>query len=359
RARHFAYMSSRYAGEQTVNDVSLAVANAFLQVLFANELSQKSTANLQIAQGQVQRMQALFNAGAVPEGSLFELQALEAAEELNRITADNQRTLALLNLQQLLDLDQPIDVEIPSIELTPENMEPLPEPDAVFNVASEVYPAVLSAKYNVNAAEKGLAAAQGRRYPALSGFVNLSTSYSNAVKRIVSVDTTGTFIPIGIVSGTAIPVVTPEFAYQFENTPFGTQFEDNFGQAVGLSLSIPIFNGWAVNSGIRQSKLNLESNRIAFEQQRNFLLRDICTAHADASAAAKRYVAALQQEMSTQRAFLYAEQRFNAGTIASLDYDLSRRNLSAAQSDLLQAKYDYIFRLKILDYYQGKPLTLP
>lgn len=359
RSRHFAFMSSRYAREQTVNDISLAVANSYLQVLFANELVEKSNQNLVIAQRQLERMQALYKAGSVAEGSLFELQALEAGEQLNKVTAENQRALALLNLQQLLDLDKPIDVELPTIELTPENLQPLPDPDAVFNTASQTYPAVLSATYNMYAAEKGLAAARGQRSPSLSGFVNLSTSYSNAVKRIISVDTTGNYIPVGIVSGTSIPVVTPEFAYNFENTPFGTQFEDNFGQAIGLSLNIPIFNGWAVNSGVRQSKLQLVSSQIALEQQRNVLQQDIRTAHADATAAAKRFAAAQTQLSSSERAFQYAEQRFNAGAVAALDFDQARRNLNAAQSDLLQAKYDYIFRLKILDYYQGKPLTLP
>jgi outer membrane protein len=275
------------------------------------------------------------------------------------VNAANQRTLALLNLQQLLDLERPIDVEQPAVDVTPETMNDLPQPDAVFNAAVKVYPAVISAGYNVNAAEKTLNAAKGRRYPSLSAFANLSTSYSNAVKRITSVDTTGNYIPIGIVYGTTLPVVTPELTYNFANSAFKDQFSDNFGQAYGLSLSVPLFNGWSANTSVKQTRLQLITSQITYDQQRLALQKDIRTAHADATAAAQRYKAALQQVTASERAFQYAEQRFNAGAIASLDYDQARRNLTGAQSDLLQAKYDYIFRLKILDYYQGKPLTLP
>jgi outer membrane protein len=359
KSKYYNYMASRYAQDQMTNDISLAVANGYLQVLYAKELLQKTTENLSLAEKQVVRMQALVNAGASAEGALFEIQALAASEELNKVNAENQLAIALLNLQQLLDLDKPIEVEAPGVELTPENLQPLPGPQNVFDIAVKTYPSVLSAQFNVNAAERGFQAARGRRSPTLSGFANLSTNYSNAVKRLVSVDTTGTYTPIGLVYGSNEVVVTPDFNYNFANTPFKTQLQDNFGQAIGVSLSVPIFNGWSTNSFVRQSRLQLQSSQISYEQQRNTLQKDINTAHADASAAAKRYTAAVTQLTSTEKAFQYAQQRFNAGIIAALDFDQSRRNYNAAQSDLLQAKYDYIFRLKVLDYYQGKPLTLP
>jgi len=358
KSNYYSYMSARYATQQSVNDISLAVANAYLQVLYANELLQQSTENLTIAQSQQKRMQALVTAGSAAEGQLFEIDALVASQELNQVTADNQRSLALLNLQQLLDLDKPIAVEQPSVEL-PADASRLTSADSIYDISVKTYPAVLSAQYGLSAAEKGFAAARGRRYPTLSLFANLSTNYANSVKRILSVDTTGNLLPVGYVVGSNDLVVAPEFNYNFEKTPFGDQIKDNFGQAIGLSLQIPLFNGWGTNTAVKQSQLQMISSQINYETQRNNLLKDIRTAHADATAAYNKLQAATRQQTSAQRAFDYAQQRLNAGAIASLDYDQAVRNRNAAQSDLLQAKYDYIFKLKVLDYYQGKPLTLP
>ena len=359
RQGYYDYLSSKYTTLQTVNDVSLAVANAYLQIMYAKEQLDRSIQILNNTVEQKERIQKLFNAGSIAEGNVFEMEAQVAGDELTRITSENQYKLALLNLQLLLDLEKPISVDIPVIDLTAGAQTINENVDSIYKISEKIYPSVLASSYNLLSAEKGLTIARSARYPSLNMFANVSTNYSDAVRRLTTVDTLGTVSPIGFLITDNTLVVTPNFKYNTEQTPFADQINEYFGQSVGISLSWNIFNGWNTNSNVKRSKLQVLSAKYSYEATKNNLKKDISTAYFDAIAASKKYIATLQQVTALEKAFSYTQKKFEVGLVNTFDFNTAKKNLNTAASETLAAKYDYIFKLKVLDFYQGKTINLP
>jgi outer membrane protein len=144
----------------------------------------------------------------------------------------------------------------------------------------------------------------------------------------------------------------------FEPYPFGEQLNDNLNYGLGFSLNIPIFNGWQVNTGIKNSKLGIENSKYALENTRKQLYKNIQQAYTDAAGALKKYNASQKAVTSMEEAFRYAEQRLDVGLVTAVEYNQSKTQLLAAQSEMAQAKYEYVFKTKVLDFYKGIPLTL-
>ncbi|MEI7802384.1 MAG: TolC family protein [Bacteroidota bacterium] len=358
RKAYFDFMASRYSTEQMVNDISLSVATAYLQILFAQENLTTAEATEQLSQDQVDRTKQLVDAGVLAQGSLLQIQSQKALDELNTVTAKNQLTLAKLNLQQLLNMDHTVDIVIPDLKIPVAMAFQEMTAGTIYETALTLQPGIKSAELKLKGAEKGLAAARGAYSPSLSLFGSLSSQYSNAVKKIKDGTLTFDTTQIGIDGFTFAPVYTLTPSYQFENTPLGNQIKDNFGQGFGVSLNFPIFNGWATHTNISRSKVNMLNEQYNLDLQKQQLKKSIETAFADAVAAKDRYSAALKSESSFEQSFNYTEQKFNAGLLTSFDYVTAQNSLSKARSESLQAKFEYIFKLKVLDYYQGKPLNL-
>ncbi len=358
RKAYYDFMASRYNTEQVVNDISLSVATAYLQILFAQENFANVEAAEKLSQEQVDRTTTLVDAGVLAQGSLLQIQSQEALDELNTVNAKNQLSLAKLNLQQLLNMDHPIDIVIPDLRIPVAMAFQDMNAGTIYETALTLQPGIKGAEFKLKGAEKGLAAARGAFSPSLSLFGSLSSQYSNAVKRLkdgsISFDTT----LIGFDGVTLSPVYTLQPSYQFENTPLSNQIKDNFGQSFGVSLNFPIFNGWATHTNVSHSKVNLLNEQYNLDLQKQQLKKSIETAYADAVAAKDRYSAALKSESSFEQSFNYTELKFNAGILTSFDYVTAQNSLSKARSESLQAKFEYIFKLKVLDYYQGKPLNL-
>ena len=358
RKAYFDFMASKYSTEQLVNDISLTVATAYLQILFAQENYSNAQAQQQLTTQQVDRTKILVDANVLAQGSLLQIQSQEAADELATVNAKNQLDLAKLNLQQLLNLDKPVDIIIPKLNIPTAMAFQEMNAGMLYETALTLQPSIKSAQFKVQGAQKGLAAAHGGYSPSLSLFGSLSSQYSNAVKRVkdgsLSYDTT----LIGFDGVNLNPVYSLYPSYQFENTPLGNQLKDNFGQGVGVSLNFPIFNGWMTHTNISRSKVNLLNEQLNLDLQKQQLKKNVETAFADAVAGNDRYEAALKSETSFELSFNYTEQKFNAGLLTSFDYVTAQNSLTRAKSEVLQAKFDYIFKLKVLDYYQGKPLNL-
>jgi outer membrane protein len=206
---------------------------------------------------------------------------------------------------------------------------------------------------------KGLQTARGARYPSLNLNYNVFTNYSDAARTITGFDTTGNILPVGYVMLTNELVVAPELRYNFQSIPFSEQLNSNLGQNIGIGLSIPIFNGWSANSNVKRSRLQWTIAKYNYDQSRLNLKRDISTAVTDAQNASKRYNAQKKLTESLQTTLDYTTKRYEAGLLNVYDFNTARKNLFDAQSQTLQAKYDYLFKLKILDFYQGKKITLP
>lgn len=323
-------LASRYDLDYLMDNISLEIATAYLNILYNLETLDISLEQLEVSQEQVNRTKKLVDAGTLAKGSLLDIEAQAASDELEVVNAENNLELAYLTLAQLLDLDsyENLKIEIPDIQLA-EDTELIFKVNDVFDYAVMNRPDIKSAEYRLESANKSIDLAKGGRYPSLTLGGYLTTRYSDQ-----------TFDSLGIV------------------VPYGNQLDDNLYKNVGLSLSIPIFNALRTKTNISQAKLNAETYQYDLELAKNNLRKTIQQAYTDAKAALKTYFVTEKTVESLAEAFKYTEQKFNVGLVNSVDYKTAKTNLANAEAQLLLAKYDFVFKETILRFYMGKPLTL-
>jgi outer membrane protein len=318
------------------NDISLTVASYYLQILFSRELLNNARAQAEVTRQQIERTKKLVEAGTLARGSLLEIQALGANEEVNVIQAENQLNLAYLDLLQLLEMEAgtefQIDVPVLSVKSDPD----LLPVQMIFNKAIDVMPEIKSAEMNYESSLRGLAIAKGSRSPSISVSSALGTNYSDQIRM-----SNNPFDP----------------AYE-QIKPFEDQWKDNRSLTLSFRLSIPIFNGYQISSYIGRSKLNLLNSDYNLELAKNNLRKNVETAYADALSAHTTFKAREKSLISLNESFNYTEQRFNVGMVNAVDYNVAKNQLNLSESQLLSSKFDYIFKLKILDFYLGRALTL-
>jgi outer membrane protein len=285
---------------------------------------------LKITQLQIDRTGKLVDAGSLAKGSLLEIEAQFAREELDVVNAQNRVQLAYLNLYQFLELPstESFKIEKPMLPEIGANMTMLNTMD-VFKNAVEIRPAVKSAEFKLESARKQLLIAKGNLLPTLSLGGNYYNFYNNKYTD---------FLKNKIV--------------------FKDQLKSNERYGFGLTLNIPIFNRYQAQTQVKNSQIQLENTELQLQSTKNLLRKDIEQAYTNALAAFKRYVANQKAVVSSKEAFRYTEEKFNVGMINSVEYNQTKNNLTKAQSDLLQAKYEYIFRTKILDFYNGQAIEL-
>ncbi len=351
-------MSSYQDVEKIKNDISLNIAAAYLTIMFNRELLAVTESQLEITGQQVERTLKMVDAGKLARGNYLELEAQYASEELNLVNAENQLAISLLNLQQILDLpvDTAFDVEIPQ----------LPDPDEdpiminaleVYRIAEQEMPEIKSAELALESSEKGLAIAKGGRSPRLSLSANYNSGYSDLREQVVSLGDPQQ-VPLGETQGGEPVYSYPQQFPLYGKYPFFEQVRDNRSAGLGVGLSIPIFNGWQVNTSIANARISLENAELELQSKRLTLYASIQQAYADALAALKKFNATVSALTAMEESFKYTEKKFEVGLVNTVDYNMSKNQLSATQSDLLQAKYDFIFRIKILNFYKGEPITL-
>lgn len=344
--------------ESVKNDISLSIAAAYLTIMFNQELVAVTLSQMEVTGQQVERTKKMVDAGKLAKGNFLELNAQYASEELNLVNAENQLSISLLNLQQILDL--PIDtafrVLIPELD-DPDENPLLYEAGEVYAIAEDIMPTIKSAMLSLESAERGLAAAKGGRSPQLYFSANYNTGYSDIREQVVEVGPPEQ-IPIGeTMSGE--PVVSyPQEIPVYGAYPFLDQVRDNRSSGIGLGLSIPIFNGWSINTNIANAKIMHESAKLDLQTRKLALYASVHQAYADAVAALKAFNATQEALISMEESFKYTEKKFEVGLVNTVDYNTSKNQLIATQSDLLQAKYDFIFKTKILNFYRGEPITL-
>lgn len=316
--------------QKAKDDIMLNIAASYLEVLFADELVTVSEDLLKITQLQLDRTQKLVDAGSLAKGSLLEIEAQFAREELNVVNAQNRLQLAYLALYQFLELPatESFKIQKPNLPEIGANMSLINSMD-IFKNAVQLRPAVKGAQFKLESAKNQLTVAKAGLMPTLSFGGNYYNFYNN------------------------------KYTY-FDKTkiPFDKQLKSNERYGFGVTLSIPIFNRYMAHTGVSNAKIQVENNELQLQNTKNLLRKDIEQSYTNALAAFKRYVANQKTVVSSKEAFRYTEEKFNVGMINSVEYNQSKNNLSKAQSDLLQAKYEYIFRTKILDFYNGKTIEL-
>jgi outer membrane protein len=355
----FNYLSSKYNVDKMRNDVSLNVATAYLQILYNIESVENARNQIAVTTAQSGRAKILVDAGSIARGAYLDIQAQLATEELNLTNAENQLSIAYLSLAQLLNLPNAKGLKIVKPEISVEG-QPLLAIDAnqVYNTALENLPEMKSATYGVKSADKGLDIAWGGLSPSLILSGSYGTGYSGLSKRLNGTPQFIEFQQSGYITASGDQVLSPVFSTPMETVPFMDQYKNNVNKSIGLYLTIPIFNRFQVRSSIGKARIQKLNAELTMESTKLQIQKNVQQAFADASAGLKKYYASNKAVEATAESFKYTEQKFNVGMVNTNDYNDSKNKLIKAQSDLLQAKYEYIFKTKVLDFYQGKPLKL-
>lgn len=314
---------------QNISDnVALNVALVYLQVLLNKELVAANENQLNITLQQIEKTRKLVDAGSVAKGNLLQIEAQAAQEELSLINMKNQLETSYLTLTQLLELKTPagFEVVVPEINVDPNSII-TGNIDEIYTIAEKSRPEIRSSELMLTASEYDLKIAKGSRSPRISLNYSLNTRYTYLSNQP------------GIQS-------------------FNDQLKNNKNSGIGLSMNIPILNGWQVNKNISNSKLNVENSQYTLEGTKKQLYKNIQQAYTDAVAALKKFNVSIKAVASTEESFRYTEQKFNVGMVTPVDYNAAKTQLLNSQSDMSQAKYEFIFKTKVLDFYKGIPLKL-
>ncbi len=316
--------------QKTKDDIMLNTAAAYLEILFAEELALISEAQIEVTKQQVERTGKLVDAGSLARGALLEIEAQLAREELQLVNDQNRIQLAYLNLYQFLELpiEKSFKVEKPTLPEIKANISMSNSFD-VYKNALDSRPEIKAAQLRVESARRQLSIAKGNRFPVLSAGANYYNLYNDQYTDIFG-----------------------------DKINFSDQLDNNKRYGVGVTLNIPIFNRYQVNTAVSNAKLQIQDYEYRLQTASNLLRKDIEQAYTNALAALNRYISSEKAVESMEEAFRYTEEKFNVGMINTVEYNESKNYLTVARSELLQARYEYIFRAKILDFYNGIPIEL-
>ncbi|KRD08069.1 transporter [Flavobacterium sp. Root901] len=332
-------IASKYQLLKMQEDISLNVANAFLQILSNKEDLKIKKEQLTIDEKRYARSEEMVNAGTIPRGDLFDLKATVATDKQNITVSENNLLISKLSLAQLLQLKEFADFDVvDDTNATDENNIMAQTPIDIYNKAKETRTELKLAQTNLEIAEKNVAIAKGAYQPTLRGFYQFSTSASYS-DRLIGTDP-----------------VTKQPIYAGPDPVF-TQFSDNKGHNFGFQLSVPIFNGFSAKNNVERNKVSLEKSKIDLEQKSLDLQRNVYTAFTDAKGALNTYESATVTLEARQQAYNYAKEKYDVGLMNSFDFTQAQTLLTNAQSDVIRTKYDYMFKIKILEFYFGIPIV--
>ncbi len=318
-------VAAQYKLSKMQDDVSLNVANAYLQIVFNRETLKVRNAQLQNDEKQATRTEELVKAGSIPRGDLLDMQATVATDRQQVLIAENTLLLSRLSLAQLLQLDdfQSFDIEDRDYAVV-ESPAMLQTPQSIFEKARQERVEIKIARANLEIAERDMKIAKGGLQPQLSGFYSFDT-------RAV-------------------------WLQDFPNPALFTQFSDNKGHNFGLRLIVPVLNGFSAKNNVERSKINRERFKVAYEQAELDLERNVYTAFTDAKGALNSYEAAVAALEARTEAYNYAKEKFNVGLMNAFELNQAQTLYTNAQSEVLRTKFDYIFRVKVVEFYFGIPI---
>lgn len=338
RRANLSKIASQYQLDKIKDDVSLNVANAFLQILFNKETIKVQKEQLAFDEKQLIRTQELVNVGTIPRGDLLDAKATIASDKQRLVAAENALFLSKLSLAQLLQLEdfQSFDIAETKYEVK-ESPVSIQKPEDILAKAKQERIELKIAKANLEIAERDVKIAKGAYQPNLSGFYSFSTRASYS-ERIIGFD------------GGGNPILASPL-------PLFDQFSNNKGHSFGLQLNIPIFNGFITKNNVSRSKIALNRSEISLQQSVLDLERNVYNAITDAKGALNSYESATAALEARQEAFNYAKERFAVGVMNTFEFSQAQTLFINAQSEVLRTKYDYIFKIKIVEFYFGIPIT--
>jgi len=345
------------------NDVSLNVANAYLNFLLTNEQAKTAELQLRYSQANFENTNKLVKAGSLPELNAAELESQVAQDSSAYVTALSNVQTAILNVKAYMSYDAAADftLDTPPVDQIPiEKITDL-QPDNVYNLALANQPLQKADALLIQSAAKYVAANRGAMYPTVSVFGQLGSTYTNQTQQLAGYQTVTSPIPVGTVNvgGTDYDVFQKPFlSPYFKNQQYFSQLNTAFRQAVGLSLNIPILNGGSLKTSYERSKLNLKNYQLQQEADNLMLKQNIFQAYNLAVAALQKFESNKKTVEATQRSFDYAQKRYNVGLLNTIDLLTNQNNYFKAKNDLIYSQFDYVFKMKVLEFYKGMGIKL-
>jgi outer membrane protein len=319
-------LAAQYQLDDMKDNISLFVANSFLQILFNKEQLKVLKSQLEITKQDLLRTKELVDAGSLPKGDILEIQATIATQEQQIVVSENTLLISKIQLAQTLLIEDYEHFDIIDFNYTVPLTEILNEsPGVIIAKAKETRYEVRIAETNSKISEVNLKSAKGALQPTLTGSYSFSSNYFKS----------------GL----------------FDTPDFETQISDNKSHNISIRLNIPIFNGFAGRNDVRRNKVNFERSKMQLEQANLDIETKVYQAYNDANGALKAYEAAQKTLSAREEAFNYSKERYNVGLLNAFDYGQSQNRFESAQSDVIRTKYDYIFKLKVLEFYFGIPIT--
>jgi len=333
-AQSFNWQASLEDLKKARESMAVSIASAYLQILYNKELQQIALEQVGLSQSLVDRSITMAAYGKIPEGQVYEVKAQLSKDQLSSIESQSTLSISLLDLSQLLDLKEWSNFDIVTPTIDANNLNSIVQPAVeIYNIAVSTKSTIKASEYRLKSSEKNLEVSKGAVYPRLS----LSASYGNGYYPSArSIDTLG----------------------QKSKIPFGTQLQDNYSAGMTLNLSVPIFNRFDTKNNIRLSKIVLENAKLELENNKKTLYKEIQQAWFNASKATVQLKSSADVVANSEEAFRFAEEKYNNGKATLYEYNQAKMNLASAKSSQLQAKYNLLFCIKILDFYKGEPLKL-
>jgi len=329
-AQRFSLQASSEELKKAKEDMAVNIASAYLQVLYNKELYAIAEEQVDLSQSQVTRSETMASLGKIPEGQVYEAKAQLAKDTYNATESKATLDLSLLELSQMLELKdwKDFDIVVPNIDMTSLALMIQPA-DEVYTYAVANKSDIRSSEYKLKSSEKNLNVTKAGLYPSVYLGANYSNRYYSEQSNL---------------NGT--------------KANLGDQLNVNGGTAIGLSVSIPIFNRFDTKNSIRISKNEVERAKLEVENTKKTLYKEIQQAWFNATKASEKYVSSMETVKNSEEAFRFAEEKYNNGRATIYEYNEAKMNLATAKSNQLQAKYNYLFSVKILDFYKGDPLKL-
>ncbi|MEO5944172.1 MAG: TolC family protein [Ferruginibacter sp.] len=361
-ASQWELQASKANVEKSKNDIALNAANAYLQILLALQQQEIASVQVQQTQAQLSNTQKLVKAGSLPELNASQLEAQLATDSVSYITAKGNVTQAILSLKTYMSIpaDVPFDVDTPPIESIP--IEPIAEmqPADVYRLALANQPQQVYDSFKIKAAEKSADAAKGAMYPTFSLYGSLGSNYNNQSQIVTGGTQSISTVPGATVNvgGTSYNVYSYQFKPDFKNRNFPNQLSDNFRQAFGLSVNVPIFNGGSLRTNWERSKLDISSLQLQKKLDDQTLKQNIYSAYNAAVIALEKFNASEKSVISNQQTYDFANKRFTIGMLGTYDLLTTQNNLLRSKLEYTLNQFDYVFKMKVLEYYKGLGLKL-
>lgn len=369
-ANQWSMEAAKAATEKLKNDIALTVANSYLQILLARE--QEKIAKVQVDQSRAQLdiVNLQVKAGALPELNAVELEAQLATDTSNLITASGNVTQAKYVLMAYMNVDaaKSFDIEEPPIEKIPLEAIGDLQPDNVYTLALANLPQQRVNDYNLKAAEKNALAAKGTMYPSISAYGSLSSNYGYSRTPYFTQVLSG-YKSSGLVvtddMGNVLnnydvqqPVFTDGEKKYITSPGFGTQVNNNFGQTIGISINVPLFNGWQAKASYKRSKINVQNLEYQKDLDNKTLKQDIYQAYNAAIVAMSKFTSSEKAVESAQKSYDFALLRYKVGMLSTLELTTNQNNLFKAKLQNVVNQFDYVFKMKVLEFYKGQGLKL-